>query len=141
MSRCMQGSTKAKIKLAKKGGEGPGGTGKGAHPVLSIVIESAAGLYLRLSRPCAARLTRDRLSQSRMGKRLEITQDVFVKVKKLEDVEQLKEPLCPAPDVRRALASLPLRLLSPSPSSLFHLLSDISVLVSSLLSSSATLIV
>lgn len=36
-----QGSTKATIKLAKKGGEGPGGTGKGAHPVLSIVIESA----------------------------------------------------------------------------------------------------
>ena len=35
-----------------------------------------------------------------MGKRLEITQDVFVKVKKLEDVELLKEPLCPAPDVR-----------------------------------------
>jgi len=42
-----------------------------------------------------------------MGKRLEITQDVFVKVKKLEDVEQLKEPLCPAPDVRLHLASLP----------------------------------
>jgi len=37
-----------------------------------------------------------------MGKRLEITQDVFVKVKKLEDVEQLKEPLCPAPDVSPA---------------------------------------
>ena len=36
-----QGSTKATIKLAKKGGEGPGGIGKGAHPVLSIVIESA----------------------------------------------------------------------------------------------------
>jgi len=44
MSRCMQGSTKATIKLAKKGGEGPGGTGKGAHPVLSIVIESAVSL-------------------------------------------------------------------------------------------------
>jgi len=43
-----------------------------------------------------------------MGKRLEITQDVFVKVKKLEDVEQLKEPLCPAPDVRLHLASLQL---------------------------------
>ena len=39
-----QGSTKATIKLAKKGGEGPGGTGKGAHPVLSIVIESAVSL-------------------------------------------------------------------------------------------------
>ena len=44
MSRGMQGSTKAKIKVAKKGGEGPGGTGKGAHPVLSIVIESAVSL-------------------------------------------------------------------------------------------------
>ncbi|GAA5850543.1 hypothetical protein JCM5353_009029 [Sporobolomyces roseus] len=81
------GSTKATIKLAKKGGEGPQGTGKGAHPVLSIVIESA----------------------SRMGKRLEITQDVFVKVKKLEDVEQLKEPLCPAPDA--ALLLPPLQIL------------------------------
>lgn len=44
-----------------------------------------------------------------MGKRLEITQDVFVKVKKAQDVEQLKEPLCPVPDVslsRSILSSL-----------------------------------
>ncbi|GAA5882902.1 hypothetical protein JCM16303_006636 [Sporobolomyces ruberrimus] len=81
------GSTKATMKLAKKGGEGPNGTGKGAHPVLSIAIESA----------------------SRMGKRLEITQDVFVKVKKAQDVEQLKEPLCPVPDA--ALLLPPLQIL------------------------------
>jgi hypothetical protein len=34
-----------------------------------------------------------------MGKKLEITQDVFVKVKKAQDIAQLKEPLCPHPDV------------------------------------------
>jgi hypothetical protein len=29
------------MKLAKKGGEGPNGMGKGAHPVLTLDIESA----------------------------------------------------------------------------------------------------
>ncbi|GAA6024540.1 hypothetical protein JCM11491_000599 [Sporobolomyces phaffii] len=81
------GSTKATIKLAKKGGQGPTGTGPGAHPVLSIDIDSA----------------------SRMGKRLAITQDVIVKVKKAQDVEQLKEPLCPVPDA--ALLLPPLQIL------------------------------
>ncbi|GAA6020065.1 hypothetical protein JCM10207_006774 [Rhodosporidiobolus poonsookiae] len=71
------GATVATIKLAKKGGAGPGGTGKGAYPVLSLSIESS----------------------SRLGKRLEITQDVAVKVKKAAEIEQLKEPLCPQPDV------------------------------------------
>ncbi|GAA5933726.1 uncharacterized protein JCM15063_001395 [Sporobolomyces koalae] len=85
--RSAAGSTKALIKLSKKGGHGPGGTGPGAHPVLSIDIESA----------------------SRMGKRLTITQDVYVKVKKMQDVQQLKEPLCPVPDA--ALLLPPLQLL------------------------------
>ncbi|GAA5905934.1 uncharacterized protein JCM6883_002497 [Sporobolomyces salmoneus] len=81
------GSTKSTIKLAKKGGEGPNGTGRGSHPVLSIDIESA----------------------SRMGKKLEITQDVFVTVKKAQDVALLKEPLCPVPDA--ALLLPPLQIL------------------------------
>ncbi|GAA5878625.1 hypothetical protein JCM8547_003848 [Rhodosporidiobolus lusitaniae] len=71
------GATVSTIKLAKKGGAGPNGTGKGAYPVLSLAIESS----------------------SRMGKRLEITQDVAVKVKKAAEIELLKEPLCPQPDV------------------------------------------
>lgn len=73
------------IKLAKKGGAGPGGTGRGAHPVLSIDIESA----------------------SRMGKSLQITQDVYVKVKKAQDMVHLKEPMCPAPDASRSTPSSP----------------------------------
>ncbi|GAA5888113.1 hypothetical protein JCM5296_005437 [Sporobolomyces johnsonii] len=81
-----QGATVATIKLAKKGGQGPNGTGKGAHPVLSIVVESA----------------------SRMGKRLEITQDVFVKVKKAAEIALLKEPLCPEPEVQLVLPPLQL---------------------------------
>ncbi|BGP17888.1 hypothetical protein JCM10213_000966 [Rhodosporidiobolus nylandii] len=71
------GATSTTIKLAKKGGAGPNGTGKGAYPVLSLAIESS----------------------SRLGKRLEITQDVAVKVKKAAEIELLKEPLCPAPEV------------------------------------------
>ncbi|GAA5929137.1 hypothetical protein JCM1841_005147 [Sporobolomyces salmonicolor] len=81
-----QGATVATIKLAKKGGQGPSGTGKGAHPVLSLVVESA----------------------SRMGKRLEITQDVFVKVKKAAEIALLKEPLCPEPEVQLVLPPLQL---------------------------------
>lgn len=38
--------------------------------------------------------------QSSNGRLLEITQDVGVKVLKLSDVESMKEPLCPAPEVR-----------------------------------------
>ncbi|GAA5985845.1 hypothetical protein JCM11641_005318 [Rhodosporidiobolus odoratus] len=78
------GATTAVIKLAKKGGAGPNGTGKGAFPVLSLAIESS----------------------SRLGKRLEITQDVAVKVKKAAEIELLKEPLCPTPDVILLLPSL-----------------------------------
>lgn len=82
--RSAVGSTKASLRLLKKGGEGPNGTGKGAHPVLTVLIESA----------------------SRMGKKLDITQDVFVKVKKAEDVQNLKEPLCPTPDAACLLPPL-----------------------------------
>ncbi|GAA6063799.1 hypothetical protein JCM10212_005962 [Sporobolomyces blumeae] len=78
------GSTKATIKLAKKGGQGPGGTGRGAHPVLSIVIDGA----------------------SRMGKGMAIVQDVYVKVKKAQEIELLKEPLCPVPDAALLLPPL-----------------------------------
>ncbi|GAA6035583.1 hypothetical protein JCM8097_004913 [Rhodosporidiobolus ruineniae] len=81
------GATTVTIKLAKKGGSGPNGTGKGAYPVLSLAIESS----------------------SRLGKRLEITQDVAVKVKKAADIELLKEPMCPQPDVILLLP--PLQLL------------------------------
>lgn len=35
-----QGATNVSIKLAKKGGTGPGGSGKGARPVLSLEITS-----------------------------------------------------------------------------------------------------
>lgn len=41
--------------------------------------------------------------QSRLGKRLEITQNVAVKVKKAAEIELLKEPLCPQPEVRNPL--------------------------------------
>ncbi|GAA5917537.1 hypothetical protein JCM6882_001722 [Rhodosporidiobolus microsporus] len=78
------GATVATIKLAKKGGAGPNGSGKGAYPVLSLAIESS----------------------SRLGKRLEITQDVAVKVKKAADIAELKEPLCPQPDVILLLPEL-----------------------------------
>ncbi|GAA5833084.1 hypothetical protein JCM11251_006510 [Rhodosporidiobolus azoricus] len=80
------GATVATIKLAKKGGAGPNGTGKGAYPVLSLAIESS----------------------SRLGKRLEITQDVAVKVKKAAEIAELKEPLCPQPDVILLLPDLKL---------------------------------
>jgi HUS1 checkpoint protein len=36
-----QGATQVIIKLAKKGGQGPQGTGKGSHPVLTLSITSA----------------------------------------------------------------------------------------------------
>ncbi|GAA6053127.1 hypothetical protein JCM3770_002866 [Rhodotorula araucariae] len=75
------------IKLAKKGGRGPGGMGEGSYPVLSLAIKSS----------------------SRLGKPLEITQDVAVKVKKAAEIDQLKEPLCPPPEVLLYLP--PLNLL------------------------------
>ncbi|GAA5852498.1 hypothetical protein JCM9279_003475 [Rhodotorula babjevae] len=78
------GSTDVVIKLAKKGGSGPGGTGEGSYPVLSLVVQSS----------------------SRLGKRLEITQDVAVKVMKAAEMDQLKEPLCPTPQVALYLPSL-----------------------------------
>lgn len=40
------------------------------------------------------------VGQSRFGKKVEIVQDVAVRVKKAADIEQLTEPLCPAPEVR-----------------------------------------
>ncbi|GAA5882598.1 hypothetical protein JCM3774_002736 [Rhodotorula dairenensis] len=76
------GATRVTIKLAKKGGSGPQGTGEGSYPVLSICVESS----------------------SRLGKKVEIVQDVAVRVKKAADLEQLTEPLCPAPEV---IISLP----------------------------------
>ncbi|ORY63660.1 checkpoint protein Hus1/Mec3 [Leucosporidium creatinivorum] len=78
------GATQVIIKLAKKGGLGPQGTGKGAHPVLTLAITSA----------------------SRAGRSLEITQDVGVKVKKQAEVDAMKEPLCPTPDVNILLPPL-----------------------------------
>lgn len=78
------GATDVAIKLAKKGGAGPHGTGKGARPVLSLIITSA----------------------SRQGRPVTITQDVAVNVKKQSEVEALKEPLCPAPDVNILLPPL-----------------------------------
>ncbi|BGP49782.1 Checkpoint protein hus1 [Rhodotorula kratochvilovae] len=75
------------IKLAKKGGRDGSGTGEGSYPVLSLAIQSA----------------------SRLGKRVEITQDVPVLVKKAADIDQLKEPLCPPPEVLLYLP--PLNLL------------------------------
>ncbi|GAA5941596.1 hypothetical protein JCM3775_005121 [Rhodotorula graminis] len=78
------GATDVVIKLAKKGGSGPGGTGEGSYPVLSLVVRSS----------------------SRLGKRLEITQDVAVKVMKAAEMDQLKEPLCPTPQVALYLPSL-----------------------------------
>ncbi|GAA6007126.1 uncharacterized protein JCM10292_004125 [Rhodotorula paludigena] len=81
------GATQVTIKLAKKGGVDNSGTGEGSYPVLSLAIESS----------------------SRLGKRLEITQDIAVRVKKAADIELLKEPLCPPPDVILLLP--PLQLL------------------------------
>ncbi|GAA5954655.1 hypothetical protein JCM3765_003844 [Sporobolomyces pararoseus] len=81
------GATQTLIRLLKRGGAGPGGSGKGSHAVLSLTIESV----------------------SRMGKKLEITQDVFVKVKKTEDIISLREPLCPTPDA--ALLLPPLQII------------------------------
>ncbi|BGP56682.1 Checkpoint protein hus1 [Rhodotorula sphaerocarpa] len=75
-------ATRVTIKLAKKGGSGPQGTGEGSYPALSIQIESS----------------------SRLGKKLEIVQDVGVRVKKAADIELLKEPLCPAPEATEAPA-------------------------------------
>ncbi|GJN90449.1 hypothetical protein Rhopal_003460-T1 [Rhodotorula paludigena] len=69
--RSASGATQVTIKLAKKGGVDNSGTGEGSYPVLSLAIESS----------------------SRLGKRLEITQDVAVRVKKAADIELLKEPL------------------------------------------------
>ncbi|GAA6023942.1 hypothetical protein JCM8202_001300 [Rhodotorula sphaerocarpa] len=77
-------ATRVTIKLAKKGGSGPQGTGEGSYPALSIQIESS----------------------SRLGKKLEIVQDVGVRVKKAADIELLKEPLCPAPEVIITLPDL-----------------------------------
>ena len=39
-------------------------------------------------------------SQSRQGKRMEITHDVRVKILKPSEVQALEEPRCPEPDVR-----------------------------------------
>lgn len=36
-----QGATEVVIKLAKKGGSGPGGTGEGSYPVLSLLVQSS----------------------------------------------------------------------------------------------------
>lgn len=80
--RSTNGATRVTIKLAKKGGSGPQGSGEGSYPVLSICVESS----------------------SRFGKKVEIVQDVAVRVKKAADIEQLTEPLCPAPEV---IISLP----------------------------------
>ncbi|KAL8276507.1 hypothetical protein RQP46_011108 [Phenoliferia psychrophenolica] len=79
------GATEVTIKLAKKGGTGPQGTGgKNARPVLSLGITSA----------------------SKQGRSVTITHDVGVKVKKQSEVDALKEPLCPAPDVNILLPPL-----------------------------------
>ncbi|BGO95559.1 hypothetical protein NBRC10512_007817 [Rhodotorula toruloides] len=80
--RSASGATQVTAKLAKRGGNQ--GKGDGAYPVLSLVIESS----------------------SRLGKRLEITQDVAVKVLKTDDLKELKEPLCPQPEVIVILPAL-----------------------------------
>ncbi|KAG0656214.1 hypothetical protein C6P46_000370 [Rhodotorula mucilaginosa] len=46
------------------------------------------------------------VGQSRFGKKVEIVQDVAVRVKKAADIEQLTEPLCPAPEVIISLPDL-----------------------------------
>lgn len=39
-------------------------------------------------------------ASSRTGSRMHVTHDVRIEVMKPQDVEGLKEPLCPEPDVR-----------------------------------------
>lgn len=77
LALCLQGSTEVSLKLTKKCGEGQSQTGKGARPCLTLTIKGA----------------------SRFGRLVEITHDVGVKVKKAADMEAMKEPLCPVPDV------------------------------------------
>ncbi|KAM0749484.1 cell cycle checkpoint [Meredithblackwellia eburnea MCA 4105] len=82
--RSAQGATEVTIKLAKKGGLGPNGTGKGARPVLSLSVGNI----------------------SKGGRSVSITHDVSVVVKKQSEVDAMKEPLCPAPDVNILLPPL-----------------------------------
>ncbi|KAK4051962.1 Checkpoint protein hus1 [Microbotryomycetes sp. JL221] len=78
------GATQVVIKLAKKPGLGPQGQPTAARPVLTLAISSA----------------------SKAGRMLEITQDVAVRVKTLTEMQAMKEPLCPTPDVNILLPPL-----------------------------------
>ncbi|KAM0786318.1 hypothetical protein ACM66B_001793 [Microbotryomycetes sp. NB124-2] len=78
------GATQVVIKLAKKTGLGPQGQTTAGRPVLSLAISSA----------------------SKAGRQLEITQDVAVRVKTLSEMQAMKEPLCPTPDVNILLPPL-----------------------------------
>ncbi|KAI5477604.1 HUS1 checkpoint protein [Pseudohyphozyma bogoriensis] len=91
------GATEVTIKLAKKGGTGPAGNqGKNARPVLSLAIQSA----------------------SRHGRMVTITHDVGVRVKKHSEVDAMKEPLCPAPDLFPVGIAFQVNILLPPLSSL-----------------------
>ncbi|KDE06384.1 hypothetical protein MVLG_03291 [Microbotryum lychnidis-dioicae p1A1 Lamole] len=82
--RSAHGATEVTIKLAKKGGQGPDGSGKGARPVLTLSIKTI----------------------SKGMNPTDISQDVGVRVRKAAEMDLLKEPLCPTPDINIMLPPL-----------------------------------
>lgn len=69
-------------------------------------VPSSSSSSWCISHPSTDATPADPTPQSRLGKRLEVTQDVAVKVMKAAEMDQLKEPLCPTPQVALYLPSL-----------------------------------